>query len=235
MSQAFMLISAQWRNKMKRYLIIALFMLLFLSLTAKEIGKIAFFAGDVQYKTGKNAAFQKATLNMPVSMDGYVKVGLAAEADIVFNNNSRYSIKQNQNLSIREIYEMASQKGGVSKLKQQYSKLSLTNAREAGTTAGIRRYEVGLGDEDGFFWGDDEAPSLMQAQLFFENEEFEDAIPLLEEVIDYDPLSADAELGHVILIMIYDEQGNDELRDEHIDFLREYFPQSQYLELIDDV
>lgn len=234
MIQTFMLISAQWRNRMKRYLMIALLMLLFLSLGAQEVGKIAFFAGDVQYKTSKNASFQKATLNMPVSMEGYVKVGLAAEADIVFNNNSRYSIKQNQNLSIREIYEIASQKGGVSKLKQQYSKLSLTNAREASTTAGIRRYEVDMVEEDDLFWFEEEPPSLKHAQLLFENEEYEEAILMLDEVIDFDPLSSDAELGHVILIMIYDEQGEEELRDEHIDFLREYFPQSQYLELIDE-
>lgn len=219
---------------MKRYLIITLFMLLILSLAAQEVGKIAFFAGDVQYKTGKNTAFKKANLNMAISMDGYIKVGLAAEADIVFDNGGRHVIKQNQTVSVREIFELASQKGGISKLKQQVSKLSLINRPEATTTAGIRRHEVGLDGEVTYFWGDEEVPSLMQAQLFFEEEEYEQAIPLLEEVIDYDPLSEDAELGHAILIIIYEEQGKEELKDEHIGFLRRFFPQSHYLELIDD-
>lgn len=216
---------------MKHLLLMLCMLLLLLPLAAEVVGKIYFVSGTVEYKENLNAPFKVATRNMQVHMDGYLKTGLAAKAEINFDNGARAVVEQNKNTGIRLLLEEANAQGGWSdKVKRQIKNLSLPQNRESSAVAGIRRTEAQAEKKSDYFWEIEEAADLQTAMSFYDQGKYTEAIPLLAKVIEQGPLLEDAEISHLLLAMIYEEQQNPIARDKHLSTLRKDFPHSQFLD-----
>jgi hypothetical protein len=197
---------------------------------AQELGTIRFVIGTVEYQKHQNQAFKPVLKDMPVQLEWNIKTALAASAEILWNDGSVTVVEQNQNLSIRDLYEDATAKASWrNKLKRKIGNLRLTKDSESSTVAGIRRSEAEAEEKADLYWGFEELVDLGVAIAKYEEEKHEEAIPLLLKVIEQDPLQKDAEISHVVLILIYDQLGNISDRDRQVEILKTDFPSSQFL------
>jgi len=216
---------------MKKVFLSLVFILPILALNAEIVGSIKFFLGNVEYKESPNASFRTATLNMPVHSSGVLRTALAAEAEIHFTNGAIARVEANKTLSISKIMDAANQKGSWNdKLKRQMKNLKISDNRRAGSVAGIRRTEAELIQKDDYFWAMPEPASYERALTLFESGQYSEAIPILEKVIEQAPLHSEAELSHIMLILIYEEETRTEDRNRHIRVLKNDFPQSHFLQ-----
>jgi tetratricopeptide (TPR) repeat protein len=200
-------------------------------LRAEVLGTLKFFQGNVEYKDSPNSALIPATLNMPVHRNGVLKTGLAAKAEISFNNGSHITLEQNKTAAISKLFEDANAKGSWSdKMKRQLNNLSLPKDREASSVAGIRRSEVVLQQQSDYYWEVEEAADIETALSLYDQKRYSDAIVIFNKVIEQSPLSKEAEVSHMVLALIYEEQGDKPARERHIAKLRSDFPNSRFLE-----
>lgn len=220
---------------MKPMIILIAISLLVSGISAEVLGSIKFFQGTVEYKDSPNSSFKNAALNMPVHRDGVVKTGLAARVEISFSNGSHISVEQNKSLSISKLYEEANASGSWSdKMKRQLNNLSLPKNREASSVAGIRRSEVELEKASDLYWEVEELAGIESALSLYEQKRFPEAISLFDQIVLQAPLSKEAELSHMVLALIYEEQGNATARSRHLSKLRSDFPNSRFLEGLND-
>ncbi|HPF08168.1 MAG: hypothetical protein PHY21_05345 [Candidatus Cloacimonetes bacterium] len=218
---------------MKNLFLTIVLVLLLLPIAAEVVGKIQFIVGTVEYKESLNAPYKAASKGMQIHKDGYLKTGLAAKAEIVFDNGAFSELAQNQSISINKLYDEACTSGSWSdKLKRQMKNLSLPNRKETSSVAGIRRDEAEVQKKSYYYWDEVESVDFSAARDMYEQKKYSDAVPMLLKVIEQNPLQPEAEISHLLLILIYEEQQKPIARDKHTALLRKDFPHSQYLELL---
>ncbi|MDI3503608.1 MAG: hypothetical protein PWP64_544 [Candidatus Cloacimonadota bacterium] len=221
---------------MNKYLLSLIAILLVFSLNAEVVGIISFFTGSVKYKKDPNSTFMSAELNMPVHTEGVIKTDLAGEAEIRFHDGTIAKIEANKTMFINDILEDASQQGSwKDKILRQMKNLKILHKKEASSVAGIRRTEAKLKELDDFYWVLEEPASFEEAEELYEEGQYSKAIPILEKVIEQNPMHSNAEFSHVLLILIYDKQNNIEARDAHIRLLKNDFPHSSFLNDLPDI
>ena len=220
---------------MNRYFILICMAICTVALFAEGIGTISFVLGTVEYRPNQNSTFVSATRNMSVSLDGFIRTDLGAKAEIIFTGGALGKVEANKVVGIRQLYEEASAAGAwSSKVKRQLKNLSLPSKKEASSVAGIRRSEAQVQKTSAYFWAMPEQALFEDAMAKYEAGKLSEAIPILERVIEQDPLSRDAELSHLLLGLIHDELRDPEQRDKHLGILRKDFPHSQFLDSLPD-
>lgn len=202
-------------------------------LCAEQVGSISHVIGDVRYKDAPGSPFVKISSNSPVTLNGELRTAPNSSAEILWKSGGRTTISAGRTVSIRSLHEEASKSlSWDAKLKRQISNLLSPKKTEQSTVAGIRRDEVKLNQATELYWSDVDGADLQEAYEYFENNEFEQAIPILEQVIEQGPLKKESEISHALLILIYDQLGDSAKRKQHEDFLKADFPKSTLLQQI---
>lgn len=214
---------------MRRTILIICLLAAFSLLSAEYLGNVKFILGQVEYKESQNATYKKANLNMPLDSEGWLKTGLAAKVEISFTDGSQAVLEQNSTRKISDLYEAASAGKGA-KMKRRLQSISHTKNRELTGVAGIRRSEAHLERKSDYYWEFEDLAELSTALELYEEDKLDEAIEILEKVIEQAPLSREAELAHATLILIYEELGNKAQYDEHVRLLRQDFEHSIFLE-----
>lgn len=216
---------------MKRLCILFVLVLMASLLIAEQVGTISHIIGEVHYKDAPGAPFVKASRNAPVSLNGEIRTAVDSSAEILWKSGGRTTIAAAKTVSIRSLYEEASTSANsVNKLKRQLSNLLSPKKTEQTNVAGIRRNEITLSKSSELYWSDEDRPDLQAAYELYEQEEFDKAIPLLEQLIEQGPLKKEAEISHALLIIIYHQLGNTDKMNQHESFLKADFPKSTLLQ-----
>ncbi len=202
-----------------------------LCLFPAPVGKIRFLVGEVQYKTSLNLTYKPATLNMEVEPEGYIKTGPDSKAEIQWNNGIKSVINANTQINISKLQADALNNPNYRiNLRDRINNLRVQNEkRDANQVAGIRKKEEEIIPESELFWYSEQY-NVKDALTFMDAKNYPQAIEIFEKVIEQSPLDKDAELSHICLIMIYDEQGDKVNLQKHIKQLKEDFPDSSALD-----
>jgi len=202
-----------------------------LCLFPAPVGKIRFLVGEVQYKTSLNLTYKPATLNMEVEPEGYIKTGPDSKAEIQWNNGIKSVINANTQINISKLQADALNNPNYRiNLRDRINNLRVQNEkRDANQVAGIRKKEEEIIPESELFWYSEQY-NVRDALTFMDAKNYPQAIEIFEKVIEQSPLDKDAELSHICLIMIYDEQGDKVNLQKHIKQLKEDFPDSSALD-----
>jgi len=216
---------------MKKTMLIITFAGIILCLFPAPVGKIRFLVGEVQYKTSLNLTYKPATLNMEVEPEGYIKTGPDSKAEIQWNNGIKSVINANTQINISKLQADALNNPNYRiNLRDRINNLRVQNEkRDANQVAGIRKKEEEIIPESELFWYSEQY-NVRDALTFMDAKNYPQAIEIFEKVIEQSPLDKDAELSHICLIMIYDEQGDKVNLQKHIKQLKEDFPDSSALD-----
>jgi len=216
---------------MKKTMLIITFAGIILCLFPAPVGKIRFLVGEVQYKTSLNLTYKPATLNMEVEPEGYIKTGPDSKAEIQWNNGIKSVINANTQINISKLQADALNNPNYRiNLRDRINNLRVQNEkRDANQVAGIRKKEEEIIPESELFWYSEQY-NVKDALTFMDAKNYPQAIEIFEKVIEQSPLDKDAELSHICLIMIYDEQGDKVNLQKHIKQLKEDFPDSSALD-----
>jgi tetratricopeptide (TPR) repeat protein len=122
-----------------------------------------------------------------------------------------------QSVSIRKLHEELSQESWADKLKRKLSAIMTEKKPKESSVAGIRRDEVSINKASELYWSSEDSAEFDKAYKLFEEDKLDEAIELLEKVIEQDPLKDQADMSHALLILIYEQQGNSEKMQEHLE------------------
>ena len=216
---------------MKKTMLLITFAGIILCLFPAPVGKIRFLVGEVQYKTSLNLTYKPATLDMEVEPEGYIKTGPDSKAEIQWNNGIKSVINANTQINISKLQADALNNPNYRiNLRDRINNLRVQNEkRDANQVAGIRKKEEEIIPESELFWYSEQY-NVKDALTFMDAKNYPQAIEIFEKVIEQSPLDKDAELSHICLIMIYDEQGDKVNLQKHIKQLKEDFPDSSALD-----
>lgn len=215
---------------MKKTIITALFLMTAIMLTAVIVGKIRFINGEVLYRENQNRPYTKTTIGAAIHDSGYIKTGIDSEAEITWNNNTVDILEANSEYSITKLLEKAnSQPSFRNKLWNNLNSLKLQNTRRATSVAGIRREEAEVEKDKQLFWSTEDSINIEEAISLYDAGNLDGAIKMFEQIIYQGPLSKNAELAHAYLILIYTDQGKNELAEKQIKILQTDFPGSTVL------
>ncbi len=217
---------------MKKFIISIILTAIVLFLFADSVGKIRFMVGEVQYKASPNLTYKKATLNMEVQTEGYIKTGLDSKAEILWTNGNVSIINANTEVKISKLQAEASANPNYrNKLWDRMSTLRVQSSKsQANNVAGIRREEMEVLPESQLYWYIEPKYKLEDAFTYFDSKDYLQAAELFEKIIEQEPLSKDAELSHTCLIIIYDQLSDSINLKKHIKQLKEDFPDSSTLD-----
>lgn len=214
-------------NNMRKLCFVFALLLLFSFLCAEQVGSIRFVLGDVQYKEQPGSAFQKAKIDSPVSLSGEIFTGKGAAVEIMWKDGNVSKVDAEQSVSIRKLHEELSQEGWADKLKRKLSAIITEKKPKESSVAGIRRDEVSINKASELYWSSEDSAEFDKAYKLFEEDKLDEAIELLEKVIEQDPLKDQADMSHALLILIYEQQGNSEKMQEHLEIWKKDFPNSK--------
>ena len=217
---------------MKKYIITIILTAIVLFLFADSVGKIRFMVGEIQYKASPNLTYKKATLNMEVHSEGFIKTGPDSKAEIQWANGNVSIINANTEIRISKLQAEASSNPNYrNKLWDRMNTSRVqSNKNQANNVAGIRREEVEVFPESQLYWYSEPKYKLEEAFTYFDAKDYQQAAELFEKIIEQAPLSKDAELSHTCLIIIYDQFGDSIKLKQHIKQLKEDFPDSSALD-----
>ena len=210
-----------------------LLLVILVSLSAQDLGKIRFVLGDVQYRSSQNSPWKAATINASVEPNSIIKTGLDSSVEILWNSSLSSTIGANKTTVMRTLYDETHQKQKwVTQIKGKANTMNLQAKQRATTVAGIRREEVVIKSQSELYWDMEPLQKIDDAIALYEAKKYPEAIALFQKIIDQGPLKKDAEIAHSYLIVIYQEQANIRAMKEQIETLKADFPNSEILESI---
>ena len=110
------------------------------------------------------------------------------------------------------------------KLQVLFKKSKKSNIKDI---AGIRQSEVNIASRDSLFWMPQEETNFNTAYTFYLNNDWDKALPLLENIISENPLNSNSEIARSCLIIIYADKDKKIKAQHHLEKLLEDFPDSE--------
>ena len=202
---------------------------------AEEIGIVSFILGEAEYKINRNAEWEVLDIDMIVHETGIIRTGLDTELEITWKLNNQIStLNSEQEITIKQLMIDASKESSwdekfTSKLNNLFAS---ANDNEANTVAGIRKSEVELEEESELHWKTEEEVNLKVGVDAFQAQNLGTAIQVFKEVIEMNPLSADAEFARAYLSLSYFMTDRMSEAKEQLAILEKDFPNSVMIEQI---
>jgi hypothetical protein len=190
----------------------------------------------VMYKANASSAYIRADLNQPIASEGWLKIDLDSEAEILWTDDNTTSLlTANQQISINALMTQIHQNSSWSNsLQKKIGALSLQNKQKAVTVAGVRRDEVEIKTESELYWDVEPLTSMDEAMASFQQGKYADAIKLFLAIVEQAPLRKDAETARGYLILCYDKTANKQGIALQIQKLKTDFPNSTLLESLSE-
>jgi len=216
---------------MKHLIIIAMFGLMAISLQAEKVGTLRYIMGKVMYKATTNAAYTKAVINQTIVSEGWLKIDLDSEAEILWSDNTTSLLTTNQQTSISALMAQARKNSSWSNsLQKKINALSLQTKQPAVTVAGVRRDEVEIKTESELFWAAETLIPIDDAITLFQAEKYSEAVKQFLAIVEQAPLRKDAETARGYLILCYDKLGDKKNLTLQIQKIKSDFPNSSLIE-----
>ena len=205
--------------------------LLSLTLHAEKVGTLRYLMGKIMYKATASSAYTKAVINQPITMEGWLKIDLDSEAEILWNDNTTSLLAANQQTSIKALMTQVRKNSSWSNsLQKKINALSLQTKQPAVTVAGVRREEVDIKAESELYWAVDTLIPLDDAINLFQAEKYSEAVKQFLEIVEQAPLRKDAETARGYLILCYDKLGDKQNLTFQIQKIKSDFPNSTLIE-----
>ncbi|HPN39140.1 MAG TPA: tetratricopeptide repeat protein [Melioribacteraceae bacterium] len=195
------------------------------------VGKVSFFAGEIQVTVEGSNSWEKVKMNTKIASNHILKLLDDAELEIVWNNGETSELSGPRSVKVADLLKSVKvQTGLLDRVKKKVGIL-LTDNENANVrgVAGVRRSEVNIEDKDTLYWQPLNEVNFNDGYTAFKDNNFEKAITIFEDVIKQNPLNRQAEISRACLVTIYTEQKNTEKAKEHYNAFVKDFPNSELL------
>ncbi|GAB4147901.1 MAG: hypothetical protein Fur0015_13560 [Ignavibacteriales bacterium] len=211
------------------------FLLLFfaatLMLAQQEVGKVTFLLGEVQYSKEGSNQWTKLKINEKIFSDYLLKLIDDAEMEIKWSDGEVTELATAGIKRVADLRKGSESGDWLNKVKSQI-KVIVSNKKDAQTkgVAGVRRDEVNISKQDtSLYWENFQEADFNEGYTAFENNDTTKAIKILETYVKQNPSNPNAELAHGCLLIIYNQQNKKDKMKEHLNALKQDFPQSKII------
>lgn len=200
------------------------------------VGKVSFFAGDIQVAVEGTNNWEKIKLNSKIASNHILKLIEDSELEIVWNNGETSELSGPKTVKIAELLKTVKvQTGLLDRVKKKVGILLSDNeSANVRGVAGVRRSEVNIDEKDSLYWQPINEVNFNDGYTAFKDNNFEKATQIFEEIVQQNPLNRQAEIARACLITIYTEQNNTEKAREHYKAFVQDFPNSELLPAIQE-
>ena len=195
------------------------------------VGKVSFFAGEIQVTVDGSNNWEKVKMNTKIASNHIIKLLEDAELEIVWNNGETSELSGPKSVKVADLLKTVKvQTGLLDRVKKKVGIL-LTDNESANVrgVAGVRRSEVNIEDKDNLYWQPLDEVNFNDGYAAFKDNNFDKAAQIFEEVVKQNPLNRQAEISRACLVTIYTEQKNTEKAKEHYNAFIKDFPNSELL------